>query len=103
MPNRIFINDCRKDIRNEKRSMNDKKSQNIFFAKVLVNGWPSIFVITNRLIKKDSELLGFYGVEYYKAVREKELQNHIRTNNANIIDQKIIQSQIQINDIVDLS
>ena len=97
----IYINDCRSDISSEQKSNDDTKFENVMFAKVALNGWPSIFVITKREIKKGEELLGFYGNDYYHALREKQLQERIRHHNVNVINN--VQSGVNLSQRVNLT
>lgn len=95
-PMLIFVNDCRSDISVTKTS-EDEKVENVLFAKVSLNGWPSIFVITKRNILRGEELFGFYGNDYFHALKEKELQERIRNRNQTIIDQNVLQGQFNLN------
>jgi len=98
----IFINDCRKDISMENKTSDDQQIENVLFAKVSLNGWPSIFVITKREIKKNEQLMGFYGNDYFHAVKEKQLQENIRQRNRNIIDHNILRGNQLNNNSVNL-
>ena len=67
-----FVNDSRKDINSSKQTNEDKKIQNCEFVCTLVNGWPSIFLITTKDIIKGEYLWCYYGSIYHKALKQSQ-------------------------------
>ena len=86
------INDCRLDINQEIPTKEDKKYKNIEFVNCTINNWPTIMVVTSRKIKKNEEILGWYGSNFGAAVIEKteydSFKDHIRT----LIDREVLNS-----------
>ena len=70
-----FINDCRLDITNSKKTATDRKTQNIDFVCVSVNNWPCIFAIACKTIKKYDQLLADYGNKYSNVISEMKEYN----------------------------
>ena len=64
-----YINDVRKDINQKERSEDDILIQNIEFISCLINGWPSIFAVTIKNIKKGEWLWCYYGDRYHQALQ----------------------------------
>lgn len=93
----MMLNDCRTDISKAEKTKEDERAENVLFAKVSLNGWPSIFVITKRDIKAGEELLGFYGNDYWDALKAKELQQRIANRTQNLIDNSIIRGTVDVN------
>jgi len=98
-----YINDCRKDIQTQEPTINDKKWQNIEFVGCRVNGWPSIFLITVRNVKAHTEeLLGYYGSNYYGAIKNYEQFKNHNALIVQLIDNNILKG-IRLTDNYDLT
>ena len=74
----MLLNDCRADIAAPSKSAEDERAENVVFAKVSLNGWPTLFVITKRRVKAGEEILGFYGSDYWDARKAQQLQKRIK-------------------------
>merc|ERR1712154_415557 len=52
----VFVNDCRRNIKEKKPTFEDEKDWNCCFRKAFVNGWPMVVMVTRRDIQKGDEL-----------------------------------------------
>ena len=71
LPNDHFVsrsNDCRKNIRINRIFKGDQARFNCEFVSVRVNGWPSIFLMTIKDVKKGNQLWSYYGSRYKNAM-----------------------------------
>ena len=59
-----WINDCRKNIYLKNLTNDDNNHLNCIFVTGLVNGWPSVFLVTTKTIEKNVQLLTDYGKDY---------------------------------------
>ena len=82
----MMLNDCRADISSPDKTAADERAENVVFAKVSLNGWPTLFVITKRRVKAGEEILGFYGSDYWDALKAKQLQQHIQQRTQHRVD-----------------
>ena len=74
-----FVNDCRKNIKMKTRTNSDINAQNTQFVSALVNGWPSIFLISIKDIQIGQNLLCYYGDLYHIVLQQtQEYQNDIK-------------------------
>ena len=62
-----YINDCRDNLSNSIATEKDLSRRNVEFVAAIVNGWPKMFVMSVKTIKKDSHLWLYYGSSYSKA------------------------------------
>eukprot|EP01083_Nonionella_stella_P094201 264229_1 len=73
----LYINDCRKDIFADNLTTEDKANINCAFVVVRVYGWPTVFVVTTKGIKKGDELLLDYGKEFWDSIKQNNRWNNI--------------------------
>jgi len=85
----IYINDCRRDISQTGKSGEDEQAENVHFAKVSLNGWPSIFVVTKRDIMAGEQILGFYGNDYFQALKQFQTAQELQRRTQSVIDNGI--------------
>ena len=68
----LYINDMRQDIFNPTPTKEDKQLQNTSFVVAKVYGWPWVFVVSIKDIKKGDELLLDYGEAYSVLIKENK-------------------------------
>ena len=68
----LYVNDIRQDIFNPEPSTEDIAIQNTRFVVVKIFGWPSVFVITTKRIRKGKELLLDYGGSYSVLLKQNK-------------------------------
>merc|ERR1712228_955470 len=85
------INDCRLDIINCKNPTNDDENyHNVDFVQCEVNGWPMIFIVAIKNIKKNQELFGFYGENFGEAVEDQKSVEAFRRSLEILLDTKLL-------------
>ena len=67
-----YINDARKDIKMKKMTDDDLQFYNCEFVGARISGWPSLFVITNKDIKKGDALWSYYGPKYSDLIKQSQ-------------------------------
>merc|ERR1712013_397363 len=82
----IYINDCRADLSAKGKTAEDELVENVRFAKVSLNGWPSIFVVTTRDIAPNEQILGYYGNDYFDALKQFKQAQEVQQRTQNVID-----------------
>ena len=97
----IHINDVRKDLRCYKPTKNEYLKYNTDLVTAWINGWPCMFLITNKMIKSGEYLMTFYGKNYmdiinknnerllYKSRLKSEMESIINKHNLNDTDMDI--------------
>ncbi|ETO15798.1 hypothetical protein RFI_21565 [Reticulomyxa filosa] len=65
-----LFNDCRKNINVQTPTTDDLRFQNCEFVQVTVDGWTSVFVVTNKYVKKGEDLMLYYGQTYGESLVE---------------------------------
>ena len=68
----LYINDIRKDLYDPEPTKEDKELQNCSFIVAKVYGWPLVFVMTIKSVKKGEELLLDYGESYSVLMKENK-------------------------------
>lgn len=76
------INDCRKDIKMQHMTDQDKQIQNISFQLYFVNGWPMIMVVASKDIAVGEALWADYGPHYSRAMRNLHCFESAKISNA---------------------
>ena len=72
----MFVNDCRSDITKSEQE-DDAQFNNVAFFTVYCDGWPELYGIASRNIKKGEELATNYGDNYCTIMKESEkLRRH---------------------------
>ena len=86
----LYFNDIREDIFNPEPTEKDKQLQNTRFVIAKIFGWPSVFVITTKNIKKGEELLLDYGPEYSVLLKQNKRWSRMINESTNKIANNVI-------------
>ena len=86
----LYINDCRQDINLEDPSDEDSKYWNVDFVSAEIDGYSMVFIVTRRDISKDEELLGWYGADYCKALKEHDRFQRMQNNIITLVDNSVL-------------
>ena len=96
-------NDCRLNMYDDTMSKDDKKRLNCKFVTVLINRWPSVFLVTIKNVKKGQQLWSDYGDKYSdifdesKQFEKKKRETEEHLKNVNVVA-KDVNVQARLND-----
>ena len=71
-----YMNDCRQNLAKH-RTATEKRLQNVDFYKIAINWFPMIIAITNKLIKKEGEVVAYYSDYYSDSSIENQYYNEM--------------------------
>merc|ERR1712154_459203 len=94
----LYLNDCRQDITIDHPTTEDQKYWNCDFVEAELNGFPLVFVVTRCDVKRGSEFLTYYGVNYDLALKQLDECERMRNCVISLVDNSILKGVDLSND-----
>eukprot|EP01083_Nonionella_stella_P038669 105136_1 len=86
----IYINDCRQNIDEDTPSKQDEAFWNCSFRTVVINGWPSVFVLAKGDVNVGEAFNIFYGDNYGVSINKMDSHQLLMARLGGLVDDTVL-------------